>query len=95
MLNAYNRGNQHYDPNPGTINSAEGFPDLEHVTSNSTYNSEINHGVGSGRNGINFPAGEDLGNPRKSRTFKLAMPSTHRSMALIRKNFMQTFRNIG
>ena len=32
---------------------------------------------------------------RRSRTFKLAMPSAHRSAALIRKNFMQTFRNIG
>ena len=32
---------------------------------------------------------------RRSRTFKLAMPSPHRSAALIRKNFMQTFRNIG
>ena len=32
---------------------------------------------------------------RRSRTFKMAMPSAHRSAALIHKNFMQTFRNIG
>ncbi|EFX78467.1 ABC protein, subfamily ABCH [Daphnia pulex] len=32
---------------------------------------------------------------RRSGTFKLAIPSWHRSAALIRKNFMQTFRNIG
>ena len=32
---------------------------------------------------------------RRSRTFKMAMPSIHRSAALIHKNFMQTFRNIG
>jgi len=32
---------------------------------------------------------------RRSRTFQLALPSLHRTNALIRKNFMQTFRNIG
>jgi hypothetical protein len=32
---------------------------------------------------------------RRSRTFKVTMPSMHRSAALIHKNFMQTFRNIG
>ncbi|XP_046646484.1 ABC transporter G family member 20-like [Daphnia pulicaria] len=32
---------------------------------------------------------------RRSRTFKMTMPSMHRSAALIHKNFMQTFRNIG
>ena len=32
---------------------------------------------------------------RRSRTFALNVPSPHRTMALIRKNFMQTFRNIG
>jgi hypothetical protein len=32
---------------------------------------------------------------RRSRTFNLNPPSPHRTMALIRKNFMQTFRNIG
>lgn len=32
---------------------------------------------------------------RRSRTFTCAMPSPHRTAALIRKNFMQTFRNIG
>jgi len=32
---------------------------------------------------------------RRSRTFNLTPPSPHRTMALIRKNFMQTFRNIG
>ena len=32
---------------------------------------------------------------RRSRTFTLAVPSPHRTAALIRKNFMQTFRNIG
>ncbi|XP_057380008.1 ABC transporter G family member 20-like [Daphnia carinata] len=31
----------------------------------------------------------------RSRTFRMAIPSTHRSAALIHKNFMQTFRNIG
>nr|QST15012.1 ABCH-like protein [Diaphanosoma celebensis] len=32
---------------------------------------------------------------RRSRTFALNVPSPHRTAALIRKNFMQTFRNIG
>jgi len=32
---------------------------------------------------------------RRSRTFALTVPSPHRTLALIRKNFMQTFRNIG
>lgn len=32
---------------------------------------------------------------RRSRTFACAVPSPHRTMALVRKNFMQTFRNIG
>ena len=32
---------------------------------------------------------------KRSKTFRFSMPSPHRSAALIRKNFMQTFRNIG
>lgn len=42
----------------------------------------------------NYGGGAGQGT-RRSRTFKMAIPSPHRSAALIHKNFMQTFRNIG
>lgn len=44
----------------------------------------------------NFDSHANVGAGRShSRTFKMAIPSPHRSAALIHKNFMQTFRNIG
>lgn len=33
--------------------------------------------------------------PHQSRTFRIALPSSYRLNALVRKNFMVTFRNIG
>lgn len=91
LLNAYNRGNQ--VQNPETIGSPEDFLNMPR---NAMNYSQVNRD-GISRNDITIPTNsENSGNQRsKSRTFKLAMPSSHRSLALIRKNFMQTFRNIG
>ena len=56
----------------------------------SSYVGDSNSSCGASTN-----ASVHVSKKRRSRTMALSLPSAHRTSALIRKNFMQTFRNIG
>lgn len=66
----------------------EGLFDVQLAGNNASRTDNNIHAVN------NYGGGAGQGT-RRSRTFKMAIPSPHRSAALIHKNFMQTFRNIG
>ncbi len=104
QMNAFNNENQGNDDSPAaTFDTKEGLFNLKHGGSStngsgsstaSCSSSSSNAGDTSSSCGSTAASSRAPGQ-RRSRTFKLAMPSIHRSVALIRKNFMQTFRNIG
>jgi hypothetical protein len=102
QMNAFNNhGND--DSATATFDTKEGLFNLKHGgsstngSSSSTAScscSSSNAGDTSSSCGSTAASSRAVGK-RRSGTFKLAIPSWHRSSALIRKNFMQTFRNIG
>lgn len=104
QMNAFNHDNQgNDDSNAATFDTKESLFNLKHGGSStngsgsstaSCSSSSSNAGDTSSSCGSTAASSRAPGQ-RRSRTFKLAMPSLHRSAALIRKNFMQTFRNIG
>lgn len=67
----------------------------ESSTTASCSSSSSNAGDTSSSCGSTAASSVRVTHKRRSRTFTLALPSAHRTAALIRKNFMQTFRNIG
>ena len=102
QMNAFNnQGND--DSATATFDTKEGLFNLKHGGSStngsssstaSCSSSSSNAGDTSSSCGSTAASSRAVGK-RRSGTFKLAIPSWHRSAALIRKNFMQTFRNIG
>jgi hypothetical protein len=102
QMNAFNNhGND--DSATATFDTKEGLFNLKHGGSStngsssstaSCSSSSSNAGDTSSSCGSTAASSRAVGK-RRSGTFKLAIPSWHRSSALIRKNFMQTFRNIG
>ena len=103
QMNAFNNENQDNDSPAATFDTKEGLFNLKHGGSStngsgssaaSCSSSSSQAGDTSSSCGSTVASSQAPGQ-RRSRTFKLAIPSPHRSAALIRKNFMQTFRNIG
>lgn len=88
-MNALNNQRHSDDPHESKDSSLYNMKHGNHGgSSSSSNNGDTNSSCGS-------TATTRLPGKRRSRTFALSVPSPHRTLALIRKNFMQTFRNIG
>lgn len=84
-----------FETKDGLFNMKAGNNSATNSSTASCSSSSSNAGDTSSSCGSTAASSVRASNKRRSRTFACSMPSAHRSLALIRKNFMQTFRNIG
>jgi len=94
-MNELNMNNQRHGDDPNMESKESSLYNLKHGNGQSSSSSSNNGDTSSSCGSTAHSSSSRIPGKRRSRTFALSIPSRHRTMALIRKNFMQTFRNIG